>query len=57
MSSQLCPAESSAARACTAPRPNSDFHCDPEVGVTTVNDGVCQAEGDALFDCLIDAAF
>lgn len=49
-SARLCPPESAALIACVLPRPDSDFHC--EMGITTPNDDVCDAEATALLACL-----
>jgi hypothetical protein len=56
LSSNLCPAESGAALGCSIPRPDSDYYCEPQAGVTAPREGVCMAEYDALFECVLDAA-
>ncbi len=48
---ELCPTEAATAQACGLPRPDSDFHC--ENGVTTPNDGVCEAENADLQLCVV----
>jgi hypothetical protein len=56
LSARLCPTQSAAMLACAQDKPDSDFHCDPTVEVTTINADVCSSESDALVDCVIDAA-
>ena len=56
-SGRLCPAESTAALACARSKPDSDFHCDADVQVTTINEDVCTSETDGLLECIIEAAF
>jgi hypothetical protein len=56
-SARLCPGESAAVLACTQGKPDSAFHCDASVQVTTINEDVCSSETDTLLACVVKAAF
>ncbi|HWO10363.1 MAG TPA: hypothetical protein VNN80_12810 [Polyangiaceae bacterium] len=55
-SARLCPTQSTAVLSCSRDQPDTAFHCDAQVQVTTINTDVCASETDALLDCVIDAA-